>query len=250
VSVALGLDGLEILSRTFLVVAALVWAVLGLVLARRVVRGRARVHREARTPAALTGVAATAVLGARVTTLGWTAVGVALLVVALMLWCALLVPVLARWTTPTVGSSLLLVVSTESLAVLSATIADRGHHAWLADASRGPFLLGLALYAFVMARFDWRELTRGVGDHWITGGALAISTLAAAQLTLPVASVVLWAASVAWLPVLVATELLRPRLAYDLRRWSTVFPIGMYAACSTSLEASPRRRRSRTWDAS
>ena len=33
-------------------------------------------------------------------------------------------------------------------------------------------------------------------------------------------------------PVLLAAELLRPRLRYDVRRWSTVFPVGMYGACS------------------
>lgn len=27
-------------------------------------------------------------------------------------------------------------------------------------------------------------------------------------------------------------EALHPRLGYDVRRWSTVFPVGMYAACS------------------
>jgi tellurite resistance protein TehA-like permease len=44
--------------------------------------------------------------------------------------------------------------------------------------------------------------------------------------------VLLWAAALAWLPVLLATELMRPRLGYDTRRWSTVFPLGMYAASS------------------
>ena len=36
----------------------------------------------------------------------------------------------------------------------------------------------------------------------------------------------------AWLPVLVAGEALRPRTGFDARRWSTVFPVGMYAAMS------------------
>ena len=35
-----------------------------------------------------------------------------------------------------------------------------------------------------------------------------------------------------WLPVLVVAECLRPRLNYNVRRWSTVFPFSMYAACS------------------
>lgn len=37
----------------------------------------------------------------------------------------------------------------------------------------------------------------------------------------------LWVLTMLWLPVLVAAELLRPRLRYDVRRWSTVFPFGM-----------------------
>ena len=35
-----------------------------------------------------------------------------------------------------------------------------------------------------------------------------------------------------WLLPLVTGEVLRPRLTYDVRRWATVFPLGMYAACS------------------
>jgi tellurite resistance protein TehA-like permease len=149
--------------------------------------------------------------------------------------------------TPTVGVSLVLTVSTESLAVLSAAVAQHERAPWLLHAALGPFLLGLAFYLFVISRFDLRQLTTGRGDHWITGGALAISTLAAGRIALAAnslhtlggihhvlktASVVLWAMTMAWLPFLVAAELLRPRLTYDVRRWSTVFPVGMYAACS------------------
>ncbi len=50
--------------------------------------------------------------------------------------------------------------------------------------------------------------------------------------TLKVVSLVLWALTIAWLPLLVAAEVLRPRPRYNVRRWSTVFPVGMYAACS------------------
>jgi tellurite resistance protein TehA-like permease len=247
VSVALALEGLEALSRILLGAAALEWTALGLVLVCRALRERARLRRDARTPSALTGVAATAVLGTRFTELGWVWAGSAMLAMAFALWCALLAPVLSHWTTPTVGASLMLAVSTESLAVLAATIADGERAAWLLDASVAPFVLGLAFYAFVMARFDRRELMRGRGDQWVTGGALAISTLAAGHIILAARglramdgmhaefnlfSLILWAMSVAWLPVLVGSEVLRPRLAYDVRRWSTVFPIGMYAACS------------------
>jgi tellurite resistance protein TehA-like permease len=35
-----------------------------------------------------------------------------------------------------------------------------------------------------------------------------------------------------WLIPLVVAELHWPRLGFRTRRWSTVFPLGMYAACS------------------
>ncbi len=50
----------------------------------------------------------------------------------------------------------------------------------------------------------------------------------------PVA-VVVWAAAMTWLPVLVVAEVRHPRLRYDVRRWSTVFPLGMYAAMSLTV---------------
>jgi hypothetical protein len=247
VSIGLSLDHEETLSRILLAIAALAWIGLGLLLVGRGLRDRPRVDREARSPAALTGVAGTAVLGTRLTALGWTWAGIALLVIALGFWLVLLGPVLGNWVTPTVGVSLVLTVSTESLAVLSATLAASEHAHWLLYAALVPFLLGLGFYVFVISRFDLRQVLVGRGDHWITGGALAISTLAAGRITLgarslhvllglsqalKTTSLVLWALTIAWLPVLVATEALHPRLGYDVRRWSTVFPVGMYAACS------------------
>lgn len=38
-----------------------------------------------------------------------------------------------------------------------------------------------------------------------------------------------------WLPVLVTAEALRPRLQHDPRRWSSVFPVGMYCTCSIAV---------------
>lgn len=99
----------------------------------------------------------------------------------------------------------------------------------------------------VIARLDLRELDVGFGEHWITGGALAISTLAAGKLLsgaealailgdgggiLKYLAVGLWVVTMLWLPALVAGELPHPRVRYDVRRGSTVFPFGMHAACS------------------
>jgi tellurite resistance protein TehA-like permease len=247
VSVALSLDGAETVSRILLGVAVAIWSLLGSIVARAAVRGRARVRADVRRPAALSWVAGTGVLGARLALLGWVGGGIALLGLALALWALLVGPVLSHWRTPTVGASLLLTVATESLAVVCAAVGLRTHAGWLVVAAVLPFALGLGSYGFVMARFDLGQLASGRGDHWITGGALAISTLAAADIAsgaraltvlwhgtgpLRDAAVALWVASMLWLPVLVVAEALRPRLRYDLRRWSTVFPVGMYAACS------------------
>ncbi len=247
VSIALSLDDHETISRVLLVLDAVIWLALAVLLPARATRDRERFLTDVRTPAALTSVAGTAVLGTRLASLGWDWAGIALLVIALVVWTALLAPVLTHWRTPTVGASLILTVSTESLAVLAATLAAPEHAHWLLIASLVPFVLGLAFYVFGIARFDLRQLAIGRGDHWITGGALAISTLAAARITLgaktlavlgngggapKVLALGLWVLTMLWLPVLVLAETLHPRPSYDVQRWSTVFPVGMYAVCS------------------
>lgn len=247
VSVALSLDGRESLSRVLLVVAAAVWVVLGVLLAARAERDHARFRLDIRSPAAFTAVAGTAVLGTRLTLLGWSWAGGVLLVVALVLWLGLLGPVLGHWHTPTVGASFVLTVGTESLALLAASLALQEHAGWLLTVSLVPFVLGLGFYAFVASRFDVRQLAVGHGDHWVTGGALAISTVTAGRIALGAeqleplhgaagalrgVSLALWVLTLLWLPLLLVAEARWPRRSYDVRRWSTVFPVGMYAACS------------------
>lgn len=100
-------------------------------------------------------------------------------------------------------------------------------------------LLGLAFYVFTVRRFDLGRLLSGQGDHWVAGGALAISALAAGKATaaagalglfsqqrqiLTTGTLVIWCLAMAWLFPLVSCEILRPRLRYDVRRWVTVFP--------------------------
>jgi len=266
VSVALSLDGAQPLSRILLVLTAVAWGALALLVPARALRNPQRFRADARKPAALSWVAGTAVLGTRFVLLGWTAPGVALFVAALVLWGMLIGAVLGHWRTPTVGASLLLTVATQSLAVLAAVLAVHTRSSWLEVGALVPFGLGVASYGFVMARFDLRQLIVGRGDQWIIGGALAISTLAAGDLAsgarslavlgrghgpLEVLAVGLWAASIAWLPALVAAEVVHPRLGYDVRRWSTVFPLGMYAACSFVVgqlaEVGPVTSFARAW---
>lgn len=249
VAVALSLDGRRTLFRILLGVGSVVWIALAVAVPLRAARDRARFAEDVRTPAALTSVAGTAVLGAGAIALGWQWAGVAALVIATVVWGSLIGPVVGALSRPAVGATLMLTVSTESLAVLAALVAVRERADWLLVAALAAFVLGLALYVLVISRFELAQLGSGWGDHWITGGALAISTLAAATIaegakalatlggggTLDAIAVGLWTLTVLWLPVLVLGEAVRPRLRYDVRRWATVFPVGMYAACSFAI---------------
>lgn len=247
VSVALLLDGRHLLSQVLLVLDAISWLALTVLLAARAAANPGGFKIDARGPTALTAIAGTAVLGTRLTLDGWNWTGAALLIVATAIWLGLVPYVLAHWQTPTIGASFILTVATESLALLAAAVASAERAGWLVWAALGPFFLGLCFYALVLSRFDFRQLARGIGDHWVTGGALAISTVAAGQIAsaaqhtssligmhdaLKTLALVLWCLTMIWLPALLAAELLRPRLSYNVRRWSTVFPVGMYAACS------------------
>jgi hypothetical protein len=243
VSIDLYSDHQPVLSAVMLCFAAGVCLVLGVRLAYR----RDRFAYEASSPAAFTGVAGTAVLGTRLALQDYHAAAAALLALSGVWWAVLIVPVLRHWKTPTAGLSFVLSVATEGLAVLAATLAVSYRAGWLLTAAVAGLLVGLGFYVFTAARFDLRELVNGHGDQWVAGGALAISTLAAARVTeaggalgqfseqhsaLKAGTLVLWCLAMAWLLPLVIAEVLRPRLGYDVRRWATVFPLGMYAACS------------------
>jgi tellurite resistance protein TehA-like permease len=231
VSVALALDGEDTLSRALFGLAAAGWLV-----------AAAAALLRARLPASLTGVAGTAVLGARAALLGFGTVATAALVLVVALWLALVPELVRRPRERAVGTSFLVVVATEAIAVLAALVAEVEDARWLATAALAPLVLGIAVYPIVACRFDLREIAFGYGDQWVAGGALAIGALACAEVggaatgalhtTLDHAALVVWAVAVAWLPVLVAGELHGPRRGFDLRRWATVFPAGMYAVCS------------------
>ncbi|MGH2844326.1 MAG: tellurite resistance/C4-dicarboxylate transporter family protein [Solirubrobacteraceae bacterium] len=247
VSVALLLDGQEVLSTILLVIAAAVWLALAWLLPARAITAPERFEEDLGHPTSLTSIAGTGVLGTRLTLLGWDRFGAVLLVLALGIWIMLVPLVLRNWRTPTIGASFIVTVATESLALLATALADADRDAWLLYVALVPFALGLGFYVWVLRRFQFRQLLEGVGDHWVTGGALAISTVTAGRIVLaarhtgafggdPAAlktlALVLWCLTMAWLPALLVCEALAPRLRYSVRRWSTVFPVGMYAACS------------------
>ncbi|WP_330334132.1 tellurite resistance/C4-dicarboxylate transporter family protein [Streptomyces sp. NBC_00536] len=246
ISVGLHLTGHEAPSLVALAVAGALWLVLAADFGARLAGDRGRFRSEADTPAALTAVAATAVLGTRLSLLGWRPVAVVLLALAALLWPGLMLAVLRHWHRGAPGAAFLVCVATQALAVLAAVVAADSGQDWLAWAALAAFCLGLLLYAQALVRFDFREVVHGAGDQWVAGGALAICALAGSKLTaspvwagwahtaLRTATLVTLALSLVWYAVLLAAELARPRPRYDIRRWATVFPLGMTAAACLS----------------
>ena len=244
-SVVLRLQGHAALSETFLWLAVAAWGVLAAVVPMRALHGDAAVRTSMRSPSALTAVAGTCVLGTCAVQRGWETVGGMALVVASIVWLGLQPPVWRQWATPATGAAFLTTVSAEALAVLCAGVATTHRAPWLLGVGIALAAAGIALYAVVLASFDTGQLLSGGGDHWVAGGALAIAALASADLAsaargfswphwighdIAIASAILAGAAAAWLPLLIIGELSRPRFAYDVRRWATVFPVAMYSA--------------------
>ena len=223
-----------------------------------------------RGPTFLTIVAANGVLGAQFDTfqtlgallpaLFWSSVG---------LWSILVYGFLSTVTASIIkpdlehglnGAWLLLVVATESLSILSSLLALRsGMPAVLIFVALAFYLLGSMLYVLLSALIFFRWVFRPMhpaemgAPWWINMGAVAIATLAGAQLMAlpdvpaglaPLVSIVapftvlLWATSTFWIPLLVILfiwkEMQRGPHGYDAGLWSAVFPLGMYVAATHS----------------
>ncbi|MGW7405153.1 tellurite resistance/C4-dicarboxylate transporter family protein [Streptomyces sp. NPDC054833] len=255
VSVGLQLAGYEALSLIALAMASVAWLASAVDFTVGLLWQRRRWVAEARTPGALTAVAATAVLGTRFSALGRHGLAEVLLALCAALWPVLILLVVRHWHRRMPGTVFLCCVATQGLAVLAATLAAAEATAWLAHAALVLFWLGLVLYGFALARFDVRQVIEGPGDQWIAGGALAISALAAAKLiSADSARLYLWdhdnlgvlrdtalallVLDLSCYVVLLTAEVVRPRPRFDVRRWSTVFPMGMTATATLSVAAA------------
>jgi tellurite resistance protein TehA-like permease len=239
-AVAAGLLGLPLLADALFVTACAGWVALALILAPRLLE-EPRPHPRLESFAL---VAATAVLGTRLAQMGETRAALLSWAIAVVAWLALLAGRPHRGAPG--GGWLLVVVGTESLAVLAAILARTWGTTFL-DAGLGWWLLGLCLYPAVVFMLA-EELHRGLRfapPDWIAMGALAIATVAGTELLLAArsldalaslrpllrdADLVLWALASAWVVPLAVIDL-RNRAAWrdPGGRWSFVFPLGMYA---------------------
>lgn len=159
------------------------------------------------------------------------------------------------------GAWLLAVVATQSIAVLSALIADHMEQPyklqmnflalcmWLWGGMLYIWMISLIFYRYTFFRFSPGDLSP---PYWINMGAMAISTLAGSllimstdhapflQSLLPFLkgfTVFYWVTGTWWIPMLFILAYWRHLykgfpLKYDPLYWGAVFPLGMYTACT------------------
>lgn len=161
------------------------------------------------------------------------------------------------------GTWFLLIVSTQSIAVLGALLVVRHPHDLLAFVVVAMFTLGLTLYLIVMTMvflrwtFDPLDPTEASPPAWIAAGAVAISVLAGSNVLFAVdaspriarlapfiegMTVLAWATATFWFPLMVAIGVWRHLvrrlpIRYHPSYWALVFPIGMYGAATSRMRA-------------
>ena len=222
----------------------------------------------------LTIVAATEVLGSQFALLTTRiAVAVVLWWVGVALWTFLLYAFLTVVTfsdsKPSLGEGiggvwLLLVVSTESIAVLGVSVAPHIDTTVILFVSLLAYLIGAMLYIVVIGLIFYRwtffamDPDQATPPYWINMGALAITTLAGSNLLLASPqwtllkelvpflkgmTLLFWAFATWWIPLLVIMGVwrhvvMRVPLQYDPQFWALVFPLGMYSVATTKMIAA------------
>ena len=217
-----------------------------------------------------TMVAGTCVLGRQFEVIAnEPATAVVLWLIGLSLWCLFMYSFLAAATIrepkPSLeaglsGGWLLIVVSTQSIAVTGARLADH-FGSWtepILFLTLAMYLLGFMLYIPIISLIFYRFLffrlkpEELAPPYWINMGAMAITTLAGSILILEAnhwtlikeilpflkgLTLLFWATATWWIPLLVVLGVWRHgyrhvRLAYEPSYWGMVFPLGMYTVCT------------------
>lgn len=158
-----------------------------------------------------------------------------------------LVAVVATQAISNLGTMLLPVLSAHRDLVLFLSLS-----LWLCGGMLYIWTISLIFYRYTFFRFEPSDL---MPPYWINMGAMAISTLAGANLALQAQAgdflmplmpflkgftVLFWATATWWIPMLVILGFWRHvykkyRLAYDPLYWGAVFPLGMYTVCTYRL---------------
>lgn len=278
VGIATAQAGLGSLATGFLILNLLQYGVLWALMAWRIAW-----HRDAfwadlighqSGPGFFTTVAATCVLGCQVMLVtGTPKIAFVLWWLGIALWVGLTYSIFTAFTVkdskPSLdrgisGAWLLAVVSTQSIAVLSALLArylEQPHRLnvnflalsmWLWGGMMYIWMISLIFYRYTFFRFSPGDLSP---PYWINMGAMAISTLAGARLIenasdawflaslLPFLkgfTIFYWATGTWWIPMLVILAIWRHGykrfpLIYDPLYWGAVFPLGMYTVSTREM---------------
>ena len=270
VSIAAGQQDLEWLAKGLYIVAAVGYVVLVILTVMRIAvywgPFTADLTSHAKGFAFLTIVAGTNVLGsASGIVYGWWTLAWTLWWFSIAAWAVLMystvIAVIMRSPKPDMGAGIngtwfLIIVSTQSIAVLGALLLTRHPSDILAFLLVAAFLLGIVLYLIVMTlvflRWAFFELkpSDATPPAWIAAGAVAITVLAGSNLlgardvsprlaylspALEAFVMLAWATATFWFPVMVAMGIWRHivnriPITYNPAYWALVFPIGMYGA--------------------
>ena len=226
-----------------------------------------------RGPGFFTTVAGTSVLGRQqIIIFGHYTVASALWFLAVPLWAGFTYAIFTGFTVkedkPSLaegihGGWLIAVVATQAVSSLGTLLAPRfpGHETemlffslclWLCGGMLYIWVISLIFYRYTFFRFLPSDL---MPPYWINMGAMAISTLAGANLILnasraPFLTALLpflkgftaffWATATWWIPMLVTLAIWRHvykrlPLRYDPLYWGAVFPLGMYTVSTHQL---------------
>lgn len=218
-------------------------------------------------------VAATCILGTQfILQQGNYKIAILLWMLGVILWFILTYTIFTTFTIkenkPTLaeginGAWLLAVVSTQSLAVLSAKLSMHflsfkliinffAFSMWLWGGMLYIWMISLIFYRYTFFKFSPGDLSP---PYWINMGAMAISTLAGSLLIVntPNAPFLLstlaflkgftiffWATGTWWIPMLVILAIWRHiykrfPLTYDPLYWGAVFPLGMYTVSTNEM---------------
>lgn len=273
VSIAAHQQGFPGTARMLFRLDAAAWLALGLLFLLRMTRHPRRFFGDMTDhlngPGFFTMVAGTAVLASQFVLFDADdRLAMALGIVALALWTGLTYTIFTAFTVkeakPSLdkgisGAWLLAVVSTQSLAVLSALLAADASvirklelnffalSMWLWGGMLYIWMMSLIFYRYTFFRLSPDDLTP---PYWINMGAMAISTLAGSLLIInaPDApflrsmlpflkgfTVLYWATGTWWVPMLLLLGVWRYvykrfPLRYSPLYWGAVFPLGMYSA--------------------
>ncbi len=274
-SIGAELLGIRVLSVALLIINLGAYLLLWMLTGRRIVRFRREVLADLtdhqRGPGFMTIVAGTSVIGSQtIVVLHDYAIGLVFLALAIPLWLLLnytiLTALIIKPDKPTLaegisGGWLLLVVATQSIAVLTALMAAHWGqplrlHAnfvalsmWLWGGMLYTWIIALIFYRYMFFRFSPADLAP---PYWINMGAMAISVLAGSLLIenstdapflhslrpfLEGFTVFYWATGTWWIPMIAILAVWRYvyerlPLTYDPLYWGVVFPLGMYAVAT------------------